>query len=560
MAKKKKMQPADMLVDTLEQMLGMLPPDQREEILSGLEMMAAEGKGLLDVANDNYAYQRPDYSKDAQPLEESLRPLADAALPSEALAAYAQVKETMAKMSQQEQEALLRNYFQYILVDGMTRDFKHEKEASNMPLLAAFQLVDDFQLSGLFDIILETLKQAPYFYEFYYGGFEDAGSLILAHVGVDHLDELKEVMKTDGFTAEIYPVIFDAVVQMAVENPFCRMQVLCWAADVLKTCVGITIPPLSLDMLVKSLAQIKAIDLLPLLKDLYKKYDSPHTDIKGGIKGVTRLLTKGTDEPVVSYANFKEILEQLQEGEENDFEFDGDDYEDWLDDDEEWFDDDEEDDRDSDALFYKECGFTPNKPKSQPKPAKKTSQKYALTLDVALKGSPRKVYRQLVVPSTLNLEDLGEILVCAVGWDGDHLNQFIDGEEYYSGPKEYDWEIEDNDARQFTIGQLLRRVNAKIKWEYDFGDSWMHEIKLVEKRKLDASEEVEVQLLKATGACPPEDCGGTGGYRHLLNVLKDPGCEEYDEMVDWLGGRFDPKSFNIEAARRRIKGYMSDKE
>ena len=145
----------------------------------------------------------------------------------------------------------------------------------------------------------------------------------------------------------------------------------------------------------------------------------------------------------------------------------------------------------------------------------------AYTLDVALKGSPRKVYRQLVVPSNMTLADLGEILVCAVGWDGYHLNQFIDGKESYSVPEESGWGIDDdNDAREYTIGQLLRRVKAKIKWEYDFGDSWIHEITLVDKQEVAADAVVKVQLVKATGACPLEDCGGVGGYRYLLNALK----------------------------------------
>ncbi|WP_263458759.1 plasmid pRiA4b ORF-3 family protein [Bathymodiolus japonicus methanotrophic gill symbiont] len=41
-------------------------------------------------------------------------------------------------------------------------------------------------------------------------------------------------------------------------------------------------------------------------------------------------------------------------------------------------------------------------------------------------------------------------------------------------------------------------------------------------------------------ACPPEDCGGTWGYADLLEVLKDPEHGAYTEMLEWLGGEFDP--------------------
>lgn len=80
----------------------------------------------------------------------------------------------------------------------------------------------------------------------------------------------------------------------------------------------------------------------------------------------------------------------------------------------------------------------------------------------------------------------------------------------------------------------------------------------MDKQEVDASSNVKVQLLKATGACPPEDCGGVGGYRHLLNVLKNPEDEEYEETIDWLGD-FDPKKFNIAAARESIARYMGSK-
>ena len=45
-------------------------------------------------------------------------------------------------------------------------------------------------------------------------------------------------------------------------------------------------------------------------------------------------------------------------------------------------------------------------------------------------------------------------------------------------------------------------------------------------------------------ACPPEDCGGIWGYEALLEVINDPAHEEHEEMLDWLGGQFDPEQFD----------------
>ena len=531
------------VLDALTDMLGAMSPEERMQLMANLEKIAQSESPVNDLLEVTYTYQCPDYTREVKPLAGYLQPLLRSALPSDVLLAYEEAYGEMVSLSHQEQEDVMRNFFMHILADGLTRCFAQEANATALPMIAGFQLVDDFKLTGLLDIILELLKQNMDFYEFYFGAFEEAITLILAHVGVGHLEELKEMMKTEGFLPEAYPIIFKAVVQMAVEDPFCRLQVLGWAADVLKSCVEVTFPAMAMDWLVEALAVIKAVDLLPLVKDIYKKFDIQPMIVKGGIKEITKLLSKGTDVRIVGFADFKQLLNLLLEGEACNFDV-GDD----------WFDDDD-DERDADALFFKECGYKPGKPKA--KTARKGKQKYALILDVTLKGSPRKVYRQLIVPSDLTLNHLGEILVRAVGWEGYHLNQFIAGKTYYAEPSDDDWMMDmQEDASKFTIGSLLNRVKSKIKWEYDFGDSWVHEITLVEKQAVDDNEMVKVQLLKGSGACPPEDCGGIGGYRHLLNVLKNPDDEEYEEMIEWLGGRFDPKSFSLTAARNRVKGYQ----
>lgn len=531
------------VLDALTDMLGAMSPEERMQLMANLEKIAQSESPVNDLLEVTYTYQCPDYTREVKPLAGYLQPLLRSALPSDVLLAYEEAYGEMVSLSHQEQEDVMRNFFMHILADGLTRCFAQEANATALPMIAGFQLVDDFKLTGLLDIILELLKQNMDFYEFYFGAFEEAITLILAHVGVGHLEELKEMMKTEGFLPEAYPIIFKAVVQMAVEDPFCRLQVLGCAADVLKSCVEVTFPAMAMDWLVEALAVIKAVDLLPLVKDIYKKFDIQPMIIKGGIKEITKLLSKGTDVQIVGFADFKQLLNLLLEGEACNFEVDDD-----------WFDDDD-DERDADALFFKECGYKPGKPKA--KTARKGKQKYALILDVTLKGSPRKVYRQLIVPSDLTLNHLGEILVRAVGWEGYHLNQFIAGKTYYAEPSDDDWMMDmQEDASKFTIGSLLNRVKSKIKWEYDFGDSWVHEITLVEKQAVDDNEMVKVQLLKGSGACPPEDCGGIGGYRHLLNVLKNPDDEEYEEMIEWLGGRFDPKSFSLTAARNRVKGYQ----
>ena len=55
-------------------------------------------------------------------------------------------------------------------------------------------------------------------------------------------------------------------------------------------------------------------------------------------------------------------------------------------------------------------------------------------------------------------------------------------------------------------------------------------------------------------ACPPEDCGGTGGYQDLLEVLADPTHPEHAELVEWVGGSFDPEAFDVGEINRGFHG------
>jgi hypothetical protein len=47
-------------------------------------------------------------------------------------------------------------------------------------------------------------------------------------------------------------------------------------------------------------------------------------------------------------------------------------------------------------------------------------------------------------------------------------------------------------------------------------------------------------------ACPPEDCGGAWGYARFLEAIRNPEDEEHEEMLEWIGGDFDPEYFDPE--------------
>jgi hypothetical protein len=85
-----------------------------------------------------------------------------------------------------------------------------------------------------------------------------------------------------------------------------------------------------------------------------------------------------------------------------------------------------------------------------------------------------------------------------------------------------------------------------LGYEYDFGDSWNHQITVEKILTPDPAAATVALCLDGARACPPEDCGGPWGYDNLLKILRNPKHEEHESMKEWLGHPLDPEAFDAE--------------
>ena len=58
-------------------------------------------------------------------------------------------------------------------------------------------------------------------------------------------------------------------------------------------------------------------------------------------------------------------------------------------------------------------------------------------------------------------------------------------------------------------------------YEYDFGDGWEHEVAVKGRRRGRRGHGMP-RGIAGEGACPPEDCGGPGGFAELKELLAGP--------------------------------------
>jgi len=178
-------------------------------------------------------------------------------------------------------------------------------------------------------------------------------------------------------------------------------------------------------------------------------------------------------------------------------------------------------------------------------------------LKITLEGSIPPVSRQVKVKSVIALDVLHEIIQCTMGWEHCHLHQFIAGKTFYgeSNSDEDDYGMEMLNERKFTLRDLAPKKGSKLKYEYDFGEGWMHLLK-VEQVITDEPGFSGAECLGGENACPPEDVGGVWGYAELQEALKNPKHEEYEHYREWVGPDFDPSAFDLKkvnASLKRIK-------
>lgn len=184
---------------------------------------------------------------------------------------------------------------------------------------------------------------------------------------------------------------------------------------------------------------------------------------------------------------------------------------------------------------------------------KQTEQDPIFQIKVSLLHVKPTVWRRLLVRADTSLAELHFILNEAMGWSCSHLHSFTNGERTFIDPElqeEEGPELVHEDERPVELSSLVN-VNEKLQYIYDFGDDWRHEI-LIEKRIPVDTRYSYPLCIGGERACPPEDCGGPPGYERLLQVLAKPGHPEHDELVTWLGGYFEPTSFDANRTNTAI--------
>ena len=173
------------------------------------------------------------------------------------------------------------------------------------------------------------------------------------------------------------------------------------------------------------------------------------------------------------------------------------------------------------------------------------------------------VWRRVLVSNQWTLASLHGYLQWVMGWTDSHAHEF----ETAAGVVAADWWIHEvgldtdtskyRDERRVSVAAVVSElgVRGEFEYRYDMGDGWRHRIVIESPQQIGATQDLPLPIcLAGENACPPEDVGGPPGYELYLRILGDRSHEQYEDMVRWIGGVFDPKGFDLNRINRDFKG------
>ncbi len=207
-----------------------------------------------------------------------------------------------------------------------------------------------------------------------------------------------------------------------------------------------------------------------------------------------------------------------------------------------------------------------------------------LVVRIDLRGIAPPIWRRLEIDPDLTLDQVHGVIQAAFDWNSSHLHQFstLEPGRRWGGDRFVDASLleddmfgrgevfgmfggndlfgmvgQDIDESTVQVGSLLVKPKDALDYQYDFGDSWDHRIRL-EKSRIARLDEPAVVCTAGRRAAPPDDCGGIWRYQYLVEAGMDTSHPDYGEVreqLDWIFGEnvtLDPEAFDLERINRKL--------
>ena len=176
-----------------------------------------------------------------------------------------------------------------------------------------------------------------------------------------------------------------------------------------------------------------------------------------------------------------------------------------------------------------------------------------LEFEVSLLDIEPRIWRRFQLDATDTFGEMHQAIQDSFDWDGDHMWEFHTtgrNRRTVAGPGAFDLGYESDeipDAWSVKLTQHFRRVSMTCRYTYDFGDTWVHAVKL--RQRVTSAERFQRRLDAGSRAAPKEDSGGIGGYWRMVEFA-ETGADPWGDAdaLRWIGD-WKPDRFDLAAAR-----------
>ena len=522
---------------------------------------AMEQLNLIDEASavTNYSYEHPDYGKMVGDMPDALQPLLNT---DDTHPDLPEVEDFMDRCAQLDRSTLVTgvNSIIYFWMDRWHTD--PDGDVWMHPIHVAIMIAERFQLHECLPVLLETERQDRDFAEVFFDECDMVGMLpaCIYHITTaEDLPMLADFVRERGIHSFSKAEVIAAVSTVPRREPQLLPDVQRWLSGILAIFADGIDPSVGDVMLLEAIIHCclhtRNVDAKPMIIRMYSKYKLPNILIPGGANEVRKTIKKADIGILKEQLDSSETIWQnaattFDEDDFDDGDYDHDyvaaDFED-SDDEIEYYEDEEW------APRQEYCGYAYGG-KAKYLPVQKLKKS---TLRIELENSEPLIWRELEVPSNLCLTSLAQAILLAFGWNEDHLHQFLEsrkshyatsmnelGGTLYPGTK---------DGSRYGVSHLLKKQGDSVLFEYDYGDSWYHKVKLKSVADYADYETKAVRLIGGANACPPDDCGGIYRYRHLVELIqKKPQSSELSEFYDWMGCKWDPEFFPMDETAKAV--------
>src|SRR5688572_12269521 len=193
--------------------------------------------------------------------------------------------------------------------------------------------------------------------------------------------------------------------------------------------------------------------------------------------------------------------------------------------------------------------------RSKPTPRKKKSTDTASALlRIELRSIEPLIWRRIRVPANFTLQKLHRVIQAAFSWQDSHRHQFEVGLLRIGLRAANEDDDAMQDERKWRLAEVLSMGVSEFRYVYDFGDCWEHRVIVEPESRTEAGAQFAPLCLAGEHAAPPEGAGGVPGYKLLRQILANPRHARYEEMLEWVGGIWDAKGFDLNQINRALRG------